>query len=306
MPAARAWRTFRLLWPFSSLFVKAAEQQATKKPSVAGTLSTEQAILLGNIHYDRGTFQKQCGALEEAVLDCTAALSFFYASNHTVFHETTKHPHDPFFATANGPTPPPATSVEAPLDLGVPLKRICQQPSSNTGSGAINQCRIRVCTILSDRARLFQQLGYLSQATVDLSGLLRLAAHMSENVNEGSGSHLSIIQSALTSRAYVYAKQNKFKRACQDYSFLVALDPQHVYAYFNRALCYEKNKHYGEAIDDFTKVIILGNNNFVYRAHQKRGELYSFLGRQDLASKDKRQLAKLDSKASRRKTKSVK
>ena len=80
---------------------------------------------------------------------------------------------------------------------------------------------------------------------MDLSGLLRLAAHMPEDAKDANGSsHLFVIQSALTSRAYIYVKQQKFSHACRDYSLLVALDPKHVSAYFNRAMSYEKVRLY--------------------------------------------------------------
>jgi tetratricopeptide (TPR) repeat protein len=221
--------------------------------------------------------------MAEAALDFTSALTY-YISHHT----------EAYFQIMQS-----SWGV-----LAIPLLELlpAEPPALARVFGNVAEA---VRNLLVARAAVFQGTGYLSQAIVDYSAVLRLAAQHppGEELREADMRVVTI--ATMVNRAYIYAKQGNHKRACRDYSFVITLDPDNVHAYFNRGVCCDKSQSYREAVDDFTKVIYMTTssnspkrnidaNKLHTGAYRQRGKAFASLGRQDLADKDRAKAAKLE------------
>ena len=62
---------------------------------------------------------------------------------------------------------------------------------------------------------------------------------------------------ALIKRAIAYDSQGYYKQAIQDLSEVIRLNPQHALAYYNRGLAYGELRQYEQAIQDFDEAVRL-------------------------------------------------
>jgi tetratricopeptide (TPR) repeat protein len=62
---------------------------------------------------------------------------------------------------------------------------------------------------------------------------------------------------AYLNRAIIYFKEDRLDEAIADYSKVIAINPQHYYAYEDRAKAYTEKGEYDKAIADYTTIITL-------------------------------------------------
>jgi Flp pilus assembly protein TadD len=71
--------------------------------------------------------------------------------------------------------------------------------------------------------------------------------------------------------------QERYQEAIQDYSRALQLNPQHVKAYYNRAVALERHGRLDEALSDYSRAAQLDGSNS--SAHLNAGLLLCKLGR---------------------------
>ncbi len=84
-------------------------------------------------------------------------------------------------------------------------------------------------------------------------------------------------------RANAYSYLEKYDEAQNDYSKVIAINPQFSHAYLGRANAYFQQKNYLMALDDFNKTITLAFNT--PKAHMGRGLILQAHGKQEMANK---------------------
>jgi tetratricopeptide (TPR) repeat protein len=79
--------------------------------------------------------------------------------------------------------------------------------------------------------------------------------------------------------------ENQYDNAINDYSEVIRLDPNDVYAYESRGHSYYRKSQYDIAISDYSEAIRL-NPNYASSAYASRGECYRVEGQYDAAIND--------------------
>lgn len=97
---------------------------------------------------------------------------------------------------------------------------------------------------------------------------------------------------AYFNRALSFEKQEKFENAVSDYSEALKINKRYLDAYFNRASLYQQLKQTDKAIKDYGRVIKLSPKDDI--AYYNRGLLYSELGNKEKAIEDFEMAIKLD------------
>lgn len=97
---------------------------------------------------------------------------------------------------------------------------------------------------------------------------------------------------AYFNRALSYEKQEKFNEALSDYSSALKLNKRFTDAYFNRAVLYQQIKQTDKAIKDYGRVIKLNPKDDI--AYYNRGLLYAELGNKEKAIEDFEMAIKID------------
>ena len=147
------------------------------------------------------------------------------------------------------------------------------------------------------RPRFLQVLGVRGPRSAELRddrddhfGIVHTAlAEVGRRLNHGGRNDKAIQldpknRASYFNRAIVFQSQNKFEEALKDYDITIELDPNVSQSYFNKGLILIKIKNYEEAINTFTKYIELDPNNSM--AFYSRGIAEYYLNRKSIACKD--------------------
>ena len=162
---------------------------------------------------------------------------------------------------------------------------------------------------LSKRGKARYELGQIDEAIADLQRVLEIEPHNSGafcnlgfmyNSKNKPQVALEVLSQALeqpigdrelhavctNNRGVSYRLLGKFDQAIIEFDRAIALDPNQVNAYFNRASVHEVLKEYELAIQDYT--FVLKTDPKFIDAYRGRSAAYHSLGQSDLANADER------------------
>jgi tetratricopeptide (TPR) repeat protein len=103
---------------------------------------------------------------------------------------------------------------------------------------------------------------------------------MLDEIIQGDGNNTA----ALYNRAWLYASENNFEKAVEDYTKAIQIDRGQADIYYNRGLLYAKMKKYDLALKDFDEAIKLNPRDA--DIYCNRGGVNNQFGKTDLAIRD--------------------
>jgi tetratricopeptide (TPR) repeat protein len=171
-------------------------------------------------------------------------------------------------------------------ESGITVEDVCQQAAVLVGEQKYEDALAKYDQALVMEPK--EQMVYMGRA------ICHLWLQDYERVIESINKALSLgdpVADAYHLRSQAFFHLGKYKNAIADLSLYLRSRPQHTESYLIRGLAYYNLAQYDSAIADFTTITERGNSDHLYDAISYRAICYDWVGRPDLAGRD-RQTAK--------------